>query len=218
MGSLWSVATWSMVSVRIGLSFSGFSALRSSCISSASFACCGSRSAASYFFPEIRGRARAGPHAHLPSHQQMERVSLRTVTMQFPSQKRSPKITSQSTSRRSPTIIFPIRQERYRRAHRAVEHPGNGDIIEDLKGLTGMGDGSLMTPLLILLFGVHPITAVGIDLLYAAVTKAAGTAIHFKKGNVDWHVVPSAQTKAPRKPGRSRYSPGQSLRQRPCLA
>src|SRR5258707_10683609 len=47
------------------------------------------------------------------------------------------------------------------------EHPGNGDIIEDLKGLTGMGDGSLMTPLLILLFGVHPITAVGIDLLYA---------------------------------------------------
>jgi hypothetical protein len=52
----------------------------------------------------IRGRARAGPHAH----------HLRKVTMQIPSQKRSPK-TSQSTSQRSPTIIFPIRQERYRR-------------------------------------------------------------------------------------------------------
>jgi hypothetical protein len=56
-------------------------------------------------------------------------------------------------------------------------------------GLTGMGGGSLMTPLLILLFGVHPLTAVGTDLLYAAVTKTAGTAIHSKKGNVDWRVA-----------------------------
>jgi uncharacterized protein len=46
-----------------------------------------------------------------------------------------------------------------------------------------------MTPLLILLFGVHPLTAVGTDLLYAAVTKTAGTAVHSKKGNVDWHVA-----------------------------
>jgi uncharacterized membrane protein YfcA len=45
------------------------------------------------------------------------------------------------------------------------------------------------TPLLILLFGVHPLTAVGTDLLYAAVTKTAGTAIHSKKGNVDWRVA-----------------------------
>src|SRR5260370_11654883 len=52
-----------------------------------------------------------------------------------------------------------------------------------------MGAGSLMTPLLILLFGVHPLTAVGTDLLYAAVTKTAGTAIHSKKGNVDWRVA-----------------------------
>jgi len=96
--------------------------------------------------------------------------------------------------------------------------PHGQDIIEEMKGLTGMGGGSLMTPLLILLFRVQPITAVGIDLLYAAVTKAAGTAIDFKKGNVDWHVVPSAQTKAPRKPGRSQNSTGQSLRRRPCLA
>ena len=46
-----------------------------------------------------------------------------------------------------------------------------------------------MTPLLILLFGVHPLTAVGTDLLYAAVTKTAGTAIHYKNGNVDWRVA-----------------------------
>jgi uncharacterized membrane protein YfcA len=58
-----------------------------------------------------------------------------------------------------------------------------------LVGLTGMGGGSLMTPLLILLFGVHPLTAVGTDLLYAAATKTAGTAIHSRKGNVDWRVA-----------------------------
>src|SRR5213592_5222292 len=58
-----------------------------------------------------------------------------------------------------------------------------------LVGMTGVGGGSLMTPLLILLFGVHPLTAVGTDLLYAAVTKTAGTAIHSKKGNVDWRVA-----------------------------
>ena len=46
-----------------------------------------------------------------------------------------------------------------------------------------------MTPLLILLFGVHPLTAVGTDLLFAATTKTAGTAIHSKNGNVDWRVA-----------------------------
>ena len=44
-----------------------------------------------------------------------------------------------------------------------------------LVGLTGVGGGSLMTPILVLLFGVHPATAVGTDLLYAAATKATGT-------------------------------------------
>jgi uncharacterized protein len=52
-----------------------------------------------------------------------------------------------------------------------------------------MGGGSLMTPLLILLFGVHPLTAVGTDLLYGAATKTAGAAIHSKNGNVDWRVA-----------------------------
>ena len=51
-----------------------------------------------------------------------------------------------------------------------------------LVGLTGMGGGSVMTALLILVFGVHPVTAVGTDLLYAAVTKLIGTGAYWKKG------------------------------------
>jgi uncharacterized protein len=58
-----------------------------------------------------------------------------------------------------------------------------------LVGLTGVGGGSLMTPLLILLFGIHPATAVGTDLLYAAVTKTAGSAVHGFNGTIDWRVV-----------------------------
>jgi uncharacterized protein len=68
-------------------------------------------------------------------------------------------------------------------------YPLSGFGVGAIVGLTGMGGGSLMTPLLILLFGVHPLTAVGTDLLYAAVTKTAGTAIHAKKGNVEWRVA-----------------------------
>ena len=58
-----------------------------------------------------------------------------------------------------------------------------------LVGLTGVGGGSLMTPLLVLLFGVHPATAVGTDLLYAAVTKTAGMAVHGFNKTVDWAVT-----------------------------
>ncbi|HTJ94568.1 MAG TPA: sulfite exporter TauE/SafE family protein [Pararobbsia sp.] len=58
-----------------------------------------------------------------------------------------------------------------------------------LVGLTGVGGGSLMTPLLVLLFGVHPATAVGTDLLYAAVTKTAGTLAHGIQGSVDWRIT-----------------------------
>ena len=47
----------------------------------------------------------------------------------------------------------------------------------------------MMTPLLILVFGVHPLSAVGTDLLYAAATKATGTKIHAHRGNVEWSVV-----------------------------
>jgi uncharacterized membrane protein YfcA len=58
-----------------------------------------------------------------------------------------------------------------------------------LVGLTGVGGGSLMTPLLVLAFGFHPVTAVGTDLLYASATKSVGTAVHGFSGTVDWKVV-----------------------------
>jgi uncharacterized membrane protein YfcA len=58
-----------------------------------------------------------------------------------------------------------------------------------LVGLTGVGGGSLMTPLLVLLFGIHPTTAVGTDLLYAAVTKSAGSVVHGLNRTVDWRIV-----------------------------
>jgi uncharacterized protein len=58
-----------------------------------------------------------------------------------------------------------------------------------LVGQTGVGGGSLMTPLLVLLFGIHPATAVGTDLLYAAATKTAGTMIHGLHGTVDWRIT-----------------------------
>jgi uncharacterized membrane protein YfcA len=65
----------------------------------------------------------------------------------------------------------------------------SGFIVGMLVGITGVGGGSLMTPLLVLLFGVHPATAVGTDLLYAAITKTAGTAVHGMHGRVNWKVV-----------------------------
>jgi hypothetical protein len=55
--------------------------------------------------------------------------------------------------------------------------------------MTGVGGGSLMTPLLVVLFGFHPATAVGTDLLYASVTKTAGTVVHGKRETVDWKIV-----------------------------
>jgi uncharacterized membrane protein YfcA len=54
-----------------------------------------------------------------------------------------------------------------------------------LVGLTGMGGGSLMTPLLILVFGIKPVTAIGTDIFYAAVTKTAGGWRHFKLKTVN---------------------------------
>jgi uncharacterized membrane protein YfcA len=58
-----------------------------------------------------------------------------------------------------------------------------------LVGMTGVGGGSLMTPLLILLFGVHPATAVGTDLLYAAATKAGGSVVHGWARSIHWPAV-----------------------------
>jgi len=65
----------------------------------------------------------------------------------------------------------------------------SGFCVSLLVGMTGVGGGSLMTPLLILLFGVHPATAVGTDLLYAAATKSGGTLVHGLNRNVDWRIV-----------------------------
>jgi uncharacterized membrane protein YfcA len=56
-------------------------------------------------------------------------------------------------------------------------------------GMTGVGGGSLMTPLLVLAFGFAPITAVGTDLWFAAVTKIVGGTLHNHKGTVDWQVL-----------------------------
>ena len=65
----------------------------------------------------------------------------------------------------------------------------SGFFVGLLVGQTGMGGGSLMTPLLILLFGVHPATAVGTDLLYASATKTAGTLVHGLNHTVQWRIV-----------------------------
>ena len=65
----------------------------------------------------------------------------------------------------------------------------SGFVVGAIVGLTGVGGGSLMTPLLVLLFGVPPATAVGTDLLYAAMTKAGGTVAHGRKGHIDWAIT-----------------------------
>jgi len=65
----------------------------------------------------------------------------------------------------------------------------SGFVVGMLVGMTGVGGGSLMTPLLILLFGVHPATAVGTDLLYAAATKTVGSMVHGYARSIDWRVV-----------------------------
>ncbi len=65
----------------------------------------------------------------------------------------------------------------------------SGFAVGVMVGLTGVGGGSLMTPLLVLLFGIHPATAVGTDLLYAGITKISGTTVHSLHGSVDWRVT-----------------------------
>lgn len=65
----------------------------------------------------------------------------------------------------------------------------SGFLVGFIVGVTGVGGGSLMTPLLVLVFGVAPATAVGTDLLYAALTKLGGSFAHSRHGTVDWKVV-----------------------------
>jgi uncharacterized membrane protein YfcA len=65
----------------------------------------------------------------------------------------------------------------------------SGFVVGTLVGLTGVGGGALMTPLLVILFGIRATTAVGTDLLYACVTKTVGTAVHGFSGTVEWPIV-----------------------------
>ena len=65
----------------------------------------------------------------------------------------------------------------------------SGFLVGLIVGVTGVGGGSLMTPLLVLFFGVSPATAVGTDLLYASLTKSLGGWVHSRNGTVDWKVV-----------------------------
>jgi uncharacterized membrane protein YfcA len=68
-------------------------------------------------------------------------------------------------------------------------YPLAGLLVGLLIGLTGVGGGSLMTPLLILLFGIAPVSAVGTDLLQAAVTKSVGTTVLGMNRTVAWPIV-----------------------------
>lgn len=70
-----------------------------------------------------------------------------------------------------------------------IAYVASGFGVGFLVGLTGAGGGSLMTPLLILLFGVHPATAVGTDLFYACATKAGGSGVHAFNRTIDWRIV-----------------------------
>jgi len=66
---------------------------------------------------------------------------------------------------------------------------GAGALTGLLVGLTGVGGGALMTPLLLMLFGIPPLAAVGTDLWFAAITKLFATRIHHGHGLIDWQVV-----------------------------
>ncbi|MEO7425568.1 MAG: sulfite exporter TauE/SafE family protein [Fibrobacteria bacterium] len=73
-------------------------------------------------------------------------------------------------------------------AHLSYVYVIAGLAVGFIVGMTGVGGGSLMTPIL-LHFGIAPINAVGTDLLYAAITKSNGVLVHQKKKNVDWSIT-----------------------------
>ena len=70
-----------------------------------------------------------------------------------------------------------------------IEFIFSGFIVGLLVGLTGVGGGSLMTPLLVLIFKFPTAIAIGTDLLYAAITKSAGVFTHSRLGNIEWSIV-----------------------------
>ncbi len=70
-----------------------------------------------------------------------------------------------------------------------LTYVASGFAVGMLVGLTGVGGGSLMTPLLTLLFGINPSVAVGTDLAFASITKSAGTLTHRLRNTVHWDIV-----------------------------
>lgn len=64
-----------------------------------------------------------------------------------------------------------------------------GALTGFVVGLTGVGGGALMTPILLLFFGVAPVTAIATDLWFAALTKIVGARVHHASGAVDWQVA-----------------------------
>jgi uncharacterized membrane protein YfcA len=64
-----------------------------------------------------------------------------------------------------------------------------GLVVGTAVGATGVGGGSLMTPILILFYGISPAVAVGTDLLYASISKAFGVLLHGRNGSLDWKIV-----------------------------
>ena len=68
-------------------------------------------------------------------------------------------------------------------------HTLAGLLVGIVVGMTGVGGGALMTPILVLLFGFSPAVAVGTDLWFAAITKSVGGFIHHQRGSVDWQVL-----------------------------
>lgn len=70
-----------------------------------------------------------------------------------------------------------------------VSYATAGALTGFFVGMTGVGGGALMTPILLLFFGVLPTTAIATDLWFAAITKVVGAVIHHDSGEVDWQVV-----------------------------
>jgi uncharacterized membrane protein YfcA len=70
-----------------------------------------------------------------------------------------------------------------------LEYIVGGALVGAVVGATGVGGGSLMTPLLTLVFGLPAQVAVGTDLLFASVTKLSGAVTHWRRGNVQWSIA-----------------------------
>ena len=64
-----------------------------------------------------------------------------------------------------------------------------GSLTGFMVGLTGVGGGALMTPILLIFFGVPPTAAIATDLWFAAITKLVGARVHHTRGNVDWRAA-----------------------------